>query len=141
MEIKNKITKNELEEIFEISKEQFKGESWTYEQFESSYNSPSSIFIVSKEKGKIVSFLLAMDLIDSINLLLIATKEENKSCGHSKCLIETLKKLNRKIWLEVKESNLPAQNLYAKCGFEKKYVRKKYYSNGEKALIFEFENC
>ena len=135
MDIKNKITKDELKEIFEISKEQFKSESWTYEQFESSYNSPSSIFFVAKKENKIVSFLLAMDLIDSINILLVATENNSKKQGFSTELISNLKSLNKKIWLEVKESNLPAQNLYAKCGFEKKYVRKKYYSDGENAVV------
>lgn len=140
MEIKNSISESELKEIFEISLQQFKNESWTYEQFKSSYNSPSSIFFVAKKKNKIVSFLLAMDLIDSINILLVATENNSKKQGFSTELISNLKSLNKKIWLEVRESNFPAQNLYKKCGFVNKYTRKKYYSNGENALIFEFEN-
>ena len=41
-----------------------------------------------------------------------------------------------KVFLEVRESNIPAINLYLKCGFKKINVRKKYYSNGENAVIF-----
>lgn len=139
MEIKNSIIENDLKEIFAISKQQFQEESWTYEQFKSSFNSPSSIFIVAKKENKIISFLLAMDLIDSINILLVATENNFKKQGFSTELINNLKKLNKPIWLEVKESNFPAQNLYKKCGFINKYTRKKYYSNGEDALIYEFE--
>ena len=140
MEIKNRINENELTEIFEISKQQFKNESWTYEQFKSSFLSQSSIFFVTKKENKIVSFLLAMDLIDSINILLVATENEFKNQGFSTKLIENLKTLNKKLWLEVRESNFIAQNLYKKCGFKPTHTRKKYYSNGENAIIFEFEN-
>ena len=140
MEIKNKINKTELAQIYEISKEQFNEESWNLNQFESSYNSPSSIFLVIKESEKVVSFILAMDLIDSINLLLIATKENYKRRGFSKQLINCLKQYNKKIWLEVKEGNSPARKLYEGLGFKEIYTRKKYYSNGENAIIYELEN-
>lgn len=140
MEIKNKINKTELAQIYEISKEQFNEESWNLSQFESSYNSPSSIFLVIKESEKVVSFILAMDLIDSINLLLIATKENYKRRGFSKQLINCLKQYNKKIWLEVKEGNSPARKLYEGLGFKEIYTRKKYYSNGENAIIYELEN-
>ena len=140
MEIKNKINKTELAQIYEISKEQFNEESWNLSQFESSYNLPSSIFLVIKESEKVVSFILAMDLIDSINLLLIATKENYKRRGFSKQLINCLKQYNKKIWLEVKEGNSPARKLYEGLGFKEIYTRKKYYSNGENAIIYELEN-
>ena len=41
-----------------------------------------------------------------------------------------------KVFLEVRESNLSAINLYKKCGFSKISERKKYYPNGENALVF-----
>ena len=105
-----------------------------------SFLSQSSIFFVAKKENKIVSFLLAMDLIDSINILLVATENEFKNQGFSTKLIENLKTLNKKLWLEVRESNFIAQNLYKKCDFKPTHMRKKYYSNGENAIIFEFEN-
>ena len=40
-----------------------------------------------------------------------------------------------KVLLEVRESNLPAKNLYIKHGFEQISIRKKYYSDGENAVI------
>lgn len=41
----------------------------------------------------------------------------------------------QKLFLEVRESNLPAINLYLSMGFNKLSVRKKYYSDGENALV------
>ena len=39
------------------------------------------------------------------------------------------------ITLEVRRSNEKAQNLYSKHGFEKAYVRRNYYSDGEDAIM------
>ena len=41
-----------------------------------------------------------------------------------------------KIFLEVRESNCPARALYEKCGFNKINERKKYYRDGENAIVY-----
>lgn len=52
-------------------------------------------------------------------------------------ILETCSKNNcTDITLEVRVSNIPAQNLYTKFGFVNEGIRKKYYSdNGEDAII------
>lgn len=137
MQIQNSVSEEELKQILEISQEQFGSESWNAAQFESSLSSPSSFFFVAKQSEKVVGFLVAQDNFDDINLLLIATKENFKRNGIGKALINALENLNKKIWLEVRESNIIAQKFYEFCEFTPKYVRKKYYSNGENAIIFE----
>lgn len=136
-EIKSEIIKQELSEIIEISKQQFGSESWTAEQFESSFNNKNSIFIVAKQNEKVVSFLVANDVVDSINLLLIATENSFKRRGYAKKLIETLLAKGKKVWLEVKETNIQAIALYESLDFKFLYERKKYYKDGQNALIFE----
>ena len=41
--------------------------------------------------------------------------------------------------LEVRESNLKAQNLYSKSGYTKQGKRKGYYSDGEDAIVMIYE--
>ena len=41
--------------------------------------------------------------------------------------------------LEVRESNIAAQRLYLKSGYEKKGKRKGYYSDGEDAIVMIYE--
>ena len=130
MEIKNRIDDNELSEIFNISKEQFGSESWTMDQFKSSFLSPTSIFIVAKDTN-ITSFLVAQDCIDNIDLLLIATRETEKRKGFASALI------NEPIFLEVRKNNLPAKRLYESEGFNLISERKKYYKDGQSALIYQ----
>jgi ribosomal-protein-alanine N-acetyltransferase len=43
-------------------------------------------------------------------------------------------------YLEVRENNLAAINLYQKFGFETTYVRKGYYPDGENALLMVRKN-
>ena len=45
-----------------------------------------------------------------------------------------------KIFLEVRETNAPAINLYQKVGFNKVGKRKKYYFDGENAIVMAMEN-
>lgn len=45
----------------------------------------------------------------------------------------------KKSFLEVRKSNFSAINLYLKFGYEEVSVRKKYYSNGEDALVMKKE--
>lgn len=43
------------------------------------------------------------------------------------------------IFLEVRESNIGAIKLYEKCGFKKISIRKRYYKDGENAMIYCLE--
>ena len=45
----------------------------------------------------------------------------------------------REIWLEVRETNVAARALYAKCGFEVGGRRREYYDNGEDAILMKRE--
>lgn len=42
-----------------------------------------------------------------------------------------------RLFLEVRVSNAPAMALYLKCGYIGRYVRPRYYGDGEDALIME----
>lgn len=142
MKITSKITKRDLLEIEKISGQRFGNESWTEAQFESSYSLDSSIFLVAFEKEKLVSFLIGQDTVDSINILLLATEKEFEKKGFAGALVKELaeKFKGKKLWLEVKESNSCAIKFYQKNGFKPVYTRKKYYKDGENAIILEREN-
>ncbi len=55
------------------------------------------------------------------------------------CFADLTKKGAGRILLEVRKGNQNAISLYAKAGFTKISVRKKYYSNGEDALVYQKE--
>lgn len=139
MEIK-RATKADIEKIFNLSVLNF---DWTKEGIEGAFKSKNIIF-KAEENEDFVGFLIASNLVDSFNILLIAVKDEQRGKGVASKLIEELEKFAKenaieKIWLEVRESNFKAIGLYQKNNFKKIYERKRYYSDGENALIFEKE--
>lgn len=101
------------------------------------------ITIIAKNDNKIVGFLIAKNLIDSIDLeyILVDKNSRNMNIGSHmlNMLFDASKKLNiTKIILEVRKSNITAINLYEKNGFKIIHKREKYYKdNLEDALIME----
>ena len=59
------------------------------------------------------------------NALMQTFEEHAKHMGASECL------------LEVRVGNLPALSLYRKRGYENVTVRKRYYADGEDALVLK----
>lgn len=79
-------------------------------------------------------FVAVMVNYDSADLLDIAVLPEHRKKGVASALMafmeeECAARGVKMIFLEVRESNLPAISLYEKCGFDKISVRKKYYSD------------
>lgn len=75
-------------------------------------------------------------------LLSIAVEPAEQGKGLAKmlmehCCNELAKQGIEKFFLEVRESNAAAISLYKKMGFKKIAERKKYYANGEAAVIME----
>jgi len=73
----------------------------------------------------------------------IAVLPEYRSLGYGKILVaEIIKQAQfnniERIFLEVRSSNNIAIKLYEKCGFKLISCRKRYYKDGEDALIYAF---
>jgi len=73
-------------------------------------------------------------------LLSIAVKAALRGKGYAKVLMEhsqkeLAKQGVKKFFLEVRESNATAISLYEKLGYKKIAERKKYYSDGENAVV------
>ena len=125
--------------VFDISKCFF---DWTKEQLKDCISDKSMIFLIKHQGNETIGFLIAQNLVDSINILLIATKNEFQKLGIASELILELEKISKeqninKIWLEVKETNTSAVKFYENQNFKYLTKRKRYYKEGEDALIYE----
>lgn len=138
MEIR-KIKSQHLDSLYDISFEQFGVESWTKEQFESSIVDDNYICAGLIDDDKLLCYVVAIQSLDDINILSIATKEEYKNKGYATRMITWYKNLalqvDKTLSLEVKSKNEKAKSLYQKLGFEKVHERKKYYKDGDSAII------
>jgi ribosomal-protein-alanine N-acetyltransferase len=107
---------------------------------ESIFKSERSNYLVAKEADRVVGFIGHEKIADETHIINMAVHPENRKQGIGKRLLEMVLNDQDVFFLEVRASNLPAQRLYEKYGFNKVGTRKNYYSdNGEDALIMRRE--
>jgi ribosomal-protein-alanine N-acetyltransferase len=97
-------------------------------------------YLVAEENGKIVGYIGTEEISGETHIINMAVHPENRKQGIGKKLIEAVLDDENVFFLEVRASNIAAQKLYEKYGFEKVGVRKNYYEdNGEDAYIMRRE--
>ncbi len=102
-------------------------------------------FLVAEYLGRVIGYVIATIEYNNLgHIISIAVKKEfrRRKIG-TLLLYEVLKRLKKKgckrVYLEVRVSNIPAIFLYKKFGFKCKGIIRKYYLNGEDAFLFEKE--
>jgi len=98
--------------------------------------------LVAEWQREIVGYVISWLLGDEIRIANIAVSPLYRRLGIGKILLNTIldegwQHGGRRAFLEVRRSNLAAIALYQKYGFRKVGVRKKYYRNGEDAILME----
>lgn len=114
---------------------------WTLENIQAMLNS-DAFAVVEEINGEIIGYASYYIHIDEGDINNIAVKESCRKQGKGKALVLALiddaKSRNvKKLFLEVRENNTVAIKLYESLGFKKISVRKKYYSDGQDALIYQ----
>ena len=114
--------------------------NWTTEGLTQELHQSKTLIL--KSDHEIVSYLIYRDLIDTFEIMSLATIVNQQKRGFQKLLIEELKKksigFKKPIMLEVHEQNSVAIHLYETSQFNKIGFRDRYYSDGAKAFIYHF---
>ena len=97
-------------------------------------------YMVAETEGQVVAYAGAWLILDEGHITNIAVKKEYRGQGIGRKVTEALMQYASNLGvqyltLEVRKSNEVAQNLYKSLGFIKLGVRKKYYDDGEDALL------
>lgn len=115
---------------------------WSKESFiHELINDKLTRYICARAGNKAIAYIGMWKIYDEGHVTNIAVHPQYRRKGIGGKLISHLisiaqKEKIEKMTLEVRKSNIAAQKLYIKNGFEIKGVRKKYYSdNGEDAII------
>jgi ribosomal-protein-alanine N-acetyltransferase len=99
---------------------------------------------VAVEDGQVVGFLAARPVAaDEYELLNIAVTPEFRRKGVARGLIQALlTDTGGTLFLEVRESNGAARNLYKSMGFQEVSIRREYYNQPpETAIVMMFHSC
>lgn len=100
-----------------------------------------SVYLVAREEGRVVGYVGMWRILDEGHITNLAVHPDFRRQGIGRRLLQTLSNLSvarglRRMTLEVRVSNDPAQRLYASLGFLVAGRRPGYYQdNHEDALI------
>lgn len=107
------------------------GESaWSEGSLRSQLEKTDSRCTVAIEKNEVVGFLAFEQVLDEGSVVEIAVHPDHRRKGIARELIRSAISDNslKEIFLEARESNIPAIRLYESLGFERIGVRKDYYN-------------
>lgn len=124
-----------------LEKECF-SDPWSEQALLSSFVLPFSHCFLLEDGGQVCGYCILSVLFEDAEILNIAVSKEQQKKGYGALLMETMLEKARALgatqcFLEVRESNLAAISLYEKYGFSQYGVRKKYYEDGENALVMK----
>jgi ribosomal-protein-alanine N-acetyltransferase len=129
-----------IDEVYQITFLSF-AIAWSINSFTNELNNKFARYVVAKRNGKIIGYGGMWIILDEAHITNIAVHPEFRSCGTASLILENLINICKlesaiSMTLEVRNSNIPARNLYEKYGFVTEGIRKNYYEdNKEDALI------
>lgn len=113
---------------------------WRREFFENEIGADSRLHLVARKKDKVIAYVFAMWFFDEMHVNKIAVAEPERRHGIAGALMQRCVDFATAngvttISLEVRQSNRGAQAFYEYLGFSAKYVRPRYYPDGEPAVV------
>ena len=119
-------------DIAKILSDSAEAAQWPPESYAKLAESPGGLVLVCDASGQPVGFLAARQAADEAEILNIAVHRDSRGKGvASALLLAALDEFRRsaiaRVFLELRESNLPALTLYNRHGFTPSGRRKAYY--------------
>jgi ribosomal-protein-alanine N-acetyltransferase len=112
---------------------------WPAVSFITEINNDSTSFpFVIENQSNIIGYAICWYYENELHIGNIAVRKADQRKGVGRYLLAEIFRYFSEFkaaYLEVRETNLIAINLYQKFGFEVAYKRKNYYRNGENALV------
>ncbi len=137
----SEMTITDLDEVMEIEQKAF-SMSWSRWMFERELlTSERSHFLVARSESEIVGYIGFWLPEDEAHIVTIAVQSDFRRKGVGSMLLASALALAvhlgaDRATLEVRVTNIPAQELYKKFGFETISIRRKFYSDtGEDAYV------
>ena len=127
-----------LDRLYEIEMKCFEREAFKKQQIAYMLTDSSSVSLVSRVKGQIVGFVIGKTCMDKKSatgrILTIDVSPDHRRKGIGQRLLQEIEKTFKdkgvKIcFLEAREDNIAALNLYQKFGYKKVGRLKNYYGN------------
>ena len=124
-----------LDEVCEIEKNCFSN-PWSRQSLAEEIDNENAHFVVALIDGRVAGYMGLQIFSGEGYVTNVAVLPEFRRCGVAKALIRAcMKNKMNFMTLEVRESNLPAINLYEKTGFERVGIRPDFYRNPDENAV------
>lgn len=128
MEIK-KLTDEYVSAVAEIEKSCFSN-PWNEAAIKAELENHCSEIYIAVENGVAAGYVNIYTVLDEMDIVRVAVLPAFRRRGVAKAILETvLSEKQGTVYLDVRESNLPAISLYKSLGFVDTGIRKDYYTN------------
>ena len=131
--------KTDLTEIAALENACFE-DAWSVEEITMELLNPYCHCYLAEEDGQVRGYCCLFVLFETAEIHNIAVDIPHRKRGIARLLMQTMHEKAKALGaeeclLEVRESNAPAIALYQSYGYEKYGERKRYYPNGETAVL------
>ncbi len=138
MEIRRSLPKDSAE--ISIAEEEIFSDPWSEGDITSLISTEGSMCYTALSDGKLIGYLIGRQISPEGEIYRLATLPEYRRRGIAYRLLDYAVKTERgrgleSLFLEVREKNLPARNLYKSYGFREIGVRKNYYKKPDDNAI------
>ncbi|MFC3927290.1 ribosomal protein S18-alanine N-acetyltransferase [Streptococcus caprae] len=133
-------TTEQAQVVHQILQATYGQSPWNLDQIQADMEQESTHYYFVQHGGQVVGFLSLQDMVGESELTNIAIMPEFQGMGLAHQLMKQLISNPQPIFLEVREGNTKAQQLYRAYGFKEVGRRKAYYHNPtEDALLMKRE--
>ena len=127
----SKMQKRHLDALSEIESACF-SRAWSKDSLESEIDNQNALFLVAENATEVLGYVGCIFVIGEGSITNVAVSPGFRRMGIGDALISALvenaKNMDAEaLFLEVRKSNIPAQKLYIKHGFENCGLRKNFY--------------
>lgn len=134
-----------LDRLYEIEQKCFKSEAFTKQQIAHLLAHPNSVSLIAKDNHNIIGFVIGVIFHEREKLtghiLTIDVYPSHRRMGIGSTLLKQIEKIFigkgvKTCYLEAREDNVAALNLYQKLGYKKVGNLKNYYKDAH-GILFE----
>ncbi len=119
---------------------------WSEALWREEIASPFSLYLALEEGGELCGHIGLKLISDEAHVMTVAVRPEKRRRGHARTLIQAALAVPvaagvRRVYLEVRPSNVAARTLYESLGFRTTAVRRGYYGDEDALLMtLDLEN-
>lgn len=134
-----RMTVEDCEQVAEIEAVSF-SMPWSLQAFKETVSLPGYRYLVAEEDGRILGYCGFLCVLEEAEIPNVCVSAEVRGRGIGKALMTALEQEAKTVgasvlYLEVRQSNVPARKLYSSAGFEEIGLRKNFYEQPKEDAI------